>query len=91
MDQSERWWVRRCLTRQARKTSRQAVRWPIIPTQLPNEPGEFLGLLWTLPTTEQCTKYTVLFTDGFSRHASMHALPEPGFTAEGSADMLVNQ
>ena len=39
MDACTRFWLRRCLMCQARKTSRQTVRWPIISLALPNGPG----------------------------------------------------
>ena len=39
MEACTKWWVRRCLKCQARKTSRQTVRWPVLPIPLPNSPG----------------------------------------------------
>ena len=33
------WWLRRCLQCQARKYSRQTVRWPILSLLLPSGPG----------------------------------------------------
>ena len=39
MDVSARWWIRRCLKCQARKTSRQTIRWPTLSLPLPNSPG----------------------------------------------------
>ena len=43
LDQCARWWVRHCLICQARKTSRQTVRWPVISMPLPNGPGEVIS------------------------------------------------
>ena len=39
MEACTKWWVRRCLKCQARKTSRQTIRWPTLSTPLPNSPG----------------------------------------------------
>ena len=39
MDVCARWWLRRYLQRQARKSSRQTVRWPILSLPLPSGPG----------------------------------------------------
>ena len=42
LDQSVRWWIRRCLLCQARKTSRQTIRWSatLMPVQLGLKPGD---------------------------------------------------
>ena len=39
MDICTWWWLRRCLQCQARKSSRQTVRWPILSLPLPSGPG----------------------------------------------------
>ena len=39
MEACTKWWVRRCLKCQVRKTSRQTVRWPAFPIPLHNSPG----------------------------------------------------
>jgi len=38
-----KWWVRRRLKYQARKTTHQTVRWPVLPIPLPNSPGISVG------------------------------------------------
>ena len=50
MDVSARWWIRRCLHCQARKTSRHTIRWPTLSLPLPTGPGitvstDYFGLL----------------------------------------------
>ena len=50
MDISTHWWLRRCLKFQARKTSRQTIRWPTLSLPLPNDPGilvnvDYFGVL----------------------------------------------
>ena len=93
MDQSTRWWLRRCLKCQARKSSRQTVRWPTLSMPLPNGPGEVVSFDYfgPLPVTALGSAYILLFTDRFSRHASMHAVTAAEFTAVGTARILVDQ
>ena len=43
-----------------------------------------------LPTTARGNTYILLFTDRFSRHASMYAVTAADFTAAGTADILVH-
>ena len=74
-----KWWVRRCLKCQARKTSRQTVRWPVLPIPPLNSPGvavcvDYFG---PLPITARGNSYILLFTDRFSRRADMLPLPRP--------------
>ena len=85
--------MRRCLKCQACKTSRQTVRWPVLPIPLPNSPGfavsvDYFGLL---PITARRNIYILLFTDRFSRRADMFAVITAEFTAEGTANILVNR
>ena len=91
MDQCARWWVRHCLPCQALKTSRQTVRWPVISMPLPNGPGEVISwdYFGPLPLTESGNKYILFFTDRFSRHATMYAVSESNYIAEGTANILV--
>ena len=88
-----KWWVRRCLKCQARKTSRQTVRWPILPVHLPNSPGVAVSVDYfgPLPITARGNSYILLFTDRFSRRADMFAVATAEFTAEGTANILVNR
>ena len=93
MEACTKWWVRRCLKCQARKTSRQTVRWPILPIPLPNSPGVAVsvGYFGPLPITARGNSYILLFTDRFSRRADMFAVTTAEFTAEGTANILVNR
>ena len=73
MEICTKWWVHRCLKCQARKTSRQTVRWLTLPVPMPNSLGvsvrvDYLG---PLPTTARGNSYILLFTDRFSRRADM--------------------
>ena len=64
-----KWWVRRCLICQARKTSRQTIRWPTLSTPLPNSLGISVRVYYfgPLPTTARGNSYILFFTDRFSR------------------------
>ena len=93
MEACTKWWVRRCLKCQARKISRQTVRWPILPIPLPNSPGVAVSVDYfgPLPITVRGNSYTLLVTDRFSRRADMFAVTTAEFTAEGTANILVNR
>ena len=93
MDISARWWIRHCLKCQARKTSRHTARWPIISLPLPNGPGQAVSVDYfgPLPVTPRGNVYILLFTDRFSRRADMYAVTAAEFTAEGTADILINR
>ena len=92
MEACTKWLVRRCLKRQARKTSRQTVRWPVLPIPLPNSLGVIASVDYfgPLPITARGNSYIVLFTDRFSRRADMFAVTTAEFTAEGTENILVN-
>ena len=77
---------------QARKTSRQTVRWPILPIPLPSNPGIAVNVDYfgPLPIMARGNSYILLFTDRFSRRADMFAVTTAEFTAEGTANILVN-
>lgn len=93
MEICTRWWTRHCFHCQARKTSRQTLRSPIISMPLPNGPGIVVSVDYfgPLPLTARDSSYILLFTDRFSRHASMHAVTAREFTAAGTAAILVEQ
>ena len=93
MEAWTKWWVRRCLKCQARKTSRQTVRWPVLPIPLPNSPGVAVSVDYfgPLPITARGNSYILLFTDRLSRRADMFAVTTAEFTAEGTANILVNR
>ena len=58
-------WVQRCLKCQARKTSRQTVRWPILPVPLPHSAGISVSVDYfgPLPTTARGNSY-ILTAEG---------------------------
>ena len=88
-----RWWLRHCLKCQARQTPRLTVRWPIITMPLREGPGVAVSVDCSgpLPVTPRGSTYIMLFTDRFSRRADMFPVTAAEFTAEGTADTLVNQ
>ena len=88
-----KWWVRRCLKCQARKTSRQTIRRPTLSIPRPNGPGISVSVDYfgPLPITAQGNPYILLFTDRFSRRADMFAVTAAEFTAEGTGSILVNR
>ena len=78
-----RGWLRHCLKRQARKTSRLMVHWPIISMPQPEEPGiavsaDYFG---PFPVTPRGDTYILLFTDYFSRRSDKYAVITTEFTA----------
>ena len=93
MNVCTRWWLRHCLKCQARKTSRLTVRWPIITMPLPDGPGVAVGVDYfgPLSATPGGSIYIVPLTDRFSRWAGMFPGTATEFTAEGTANILVNQ
>ena len=93
MEACTKWWVRRCLKCQARKTSRQTVRWPVLPIPLPNSAGVAFSVDYfgPLPTTARGNSYILFFTDRFSRRADMFAVTTAEFTAEGTVNIQVNR
>ena len=93
MDICTRWWLRRCLQCQARKSSRQTVRWPILSLPLPSGPGVTVNVDYfgPVPVTPRGKSYILLFTDRFSRRANKHAVSAAEIMAEGTADILVNK
>ena len=87
------WWLRHCLKYQARKTPRLTVWWPTISIPFPPEPRiavsvDYFGLL---PATSRDNTYIVFFTDRFSRRAVMLAVTAAKFTAESTANILINR
>ena len=87
-------WLRHCLNCQARKTPRLTVRWPIVSMPLPEDPGVAVSVDYfgSLPVTPRGNTFILLFTDRFSRRADMFfPLTAAEFTAEGTANILVNQ
>ena len=78
---------------QAHKTSRQTVRWPVLPIPLPNSPGVAVSVDYfgPLPITARGNYYILLFTDRFSRRADIFAVTPTEFTAKGTANILANR
>ena len=93
MSVNTRWWLRHCLQGQARKSSRQTARWPILSLPLPSGPGIAISVDYfgPLPVTSKGNCDILLFTDLFSPRADMYAVSAAEFTAEGTADVLVNK
>ena len=93
LDQSVRWWIRRCLFCQARKTSRQTIRWPTTLMPLPSSPGHIVSVDYfgPLPITRNGKKHILLYTDRFSRHIAAYAVTQDECTAEGTARIFVEQ
>ena len=93
IDVCVKWWVRRRLKCQARKTSRQTIRWLTLSTPLPNGPGISVSVDYfgPLPITAGGNSYIFLFTDRFSRLVDMFAVTAVEFTAEGTANILVHR
>ena len=88
-----RWWLRCCLQDQARKSSERTMRWRIPSLPLPSGSGvavsvEYLG---PLSVTPRGNSYILIFTDRFSRRADMYDVSAAEFTAEGTANILVNK
>ena len=93
MEVCTKWWVRRCLKCQARETSRQTIRWPTLSIPLPNGPGISVSVDYfgPRPITAEGNSYILLFTDRFSRRADMFPVTAAEFTAEETANILVNR
>ena len=92
-DFSSRWWLRHCLKRQTRKTSRHTIRWPTFSLPLPNGPGVLVsvGYFGPLPLAPRGNAYILLFTVRFSRRVNMYATTEAYFTASSMDDILVDR
>ena len=60
---------------------------------LPTGPGVAVSVdcFGPLPVTPRGNTYILLFTDRFSRRADMFPVTAAEFTAEGTANILVNQ
>ena len=60
---------------------------------LPEGPGIAVSVDYfgPLPVTPRGNTYILLFTDRFSRRADMYAVTAAEFTAEGTADILINR
>ena len=91
MTESVKWWIRRCYTSQARKSTKKNVRWPLISLTLPSRPGQMVAfdLLGPLPTTAKGNENVFLVVDLFSRHAEAYAIRKEEKTTEGCAARLV--
>ena len=88
-----RWRLHHCLNCQTRRTPRLIVRCPIIAMPLPEGPGVsvIVDYVGPIPVTPRGNTYISLFTDRFSRRADMFPATAAEFTAEGAANVLVNQ
>ena len=72
---------------------RLTVRWPIISMPLLKGPGVAISVDYfgPLPITPRGNTYILLITDRFSRRADMFPVTAGEFTAEGTANILVNK
>ena len=88
-----RWWLRNCLKCQERKTSRQTVWWPTTTMPSPEGSGIAVSVDYFSPLLVMTRGNTciLLFTDRFSRRADMFAVTAAEFTAEGTANILINR
>ena len=75
------WWVRRCRKCQARRTSRQIIRWPTLSIFLPKSPGISVNVDYfgPLQIAGRGNSYILLFTDRFSRRVGMFAVTAAEF------------
>ena len=92
MASSVKWGIRRCYACQARKKTRDTVRWPSVYLPLPSGPGQMVAfdLLGPLPRTSQGNEHVLLVVDLFSRHAEGYALSADEKTTQGCAAKLVH-
>ena len=93
LDQSVRWWIRRCLFCQERKISRQTIRWSTTLMPLPSGPGQIVSVDYfgPLPMTQNGNKHILLYTDRFSRHIAAYAVTQDERAAEGTAQIFVEK
>ena len=92
MNACTRWWVRHCLKSQAWKTPRLTVRCPIVSMPLLEDLDiaisvDYFGPLRVTPPDDT---YILLINDSFSRRGDMFDLTAAEFTAEGTANILIN-
>ena len=92
MASSVKWWIRRCYACQARRKTRDAVRWPLLYLLLPSGLGQMVAfdLLGPLPRTNQGNEHVLLVVDLFSRHAKENALSADEKTTQGCEAKLVH-
>ena len=88
-----RWELRHCWTCQARKIPRLTVRRPIISMPLPEGRGVAVSVNYFAPllATPRGNTYILLFINRFSHRADIFSVTAAEFTAEGTANILVNQ
>ena len=93
MNVCTRWWLRHCLKCQARQTTWLTVRLPIISITLPKGPGIAISVDYfgPLQVTPRGNTYILPITDRSSLRAGVFATTAAEFTAEGTANILVNQ
>ena len=84
-------WLRHCLKCQTRKTPRLTIPWPIISMPLPERLGVAIDYVAPLPVTPRGNTYILPFTDSFSRQADVYAVTAFEFTADGTANILINR
>ena len=87
MASSVKWGIRRCYACQARKNTRDMVRWPLVSLPLPSGLGQMVSfdLLGSLPRTNQENEHVLWVVDLFSRHAGGYELSADEKTTQGCA------
>ena len=92
MASSVKWWIRRCYACQARKETRDTVRWSLLYLPLSSGAGRMVAfdLLGPLPRTNQGNEHVLLVVDLFSRHAEEYALSADEKTTQACAAKLVH-
>ena len=84
------WWVQRCLKCQARKNSRQTIRWPLFTIPLPNSPGVSSVLNTLGPCRSQLEEIVTSSSSRTASAAGRFAVTAAKFTAERITNSLVN-
>lgn len=89
--ESVKWWIRRCYTSQACKSTLNTVRRPLTSLPLPSRPGQtiWFDLLGPLPATTKGNDYFFRI-ELTSRHAEAYAITKGEKNTEGCAARLVH-
>ena len=92
MASSVKWWIGRCYACQARKKTKETVRWPLVSLPLPSGPDQMVAfdLLGPLPRNNQGNEHVLLVVDLISRHTEGYAVSADEKTTQGCAAKLVH-
>ena len=93
MNMCTRWWLRDCLKCRAQNNITTDGPLAIISMPLPEGPGIAVNVdhYGPVPVTPRGNTYILPFAYRFSRRANMHAVNAAEFTAEGTANILINR